>query len=257
MTTDPTGNTTGEPPLETIRKLLVMAERGATQGERDAFNAKAAALLAKYGVDRAMLAADDPTLDVVGDRIVKVPGPFSIDKAMLIGGIAEELGCRAIYKGSGGYRDVHLFGHASDMERAEILYTSLLVQMSQELAAAGVPWGENPAAYKRSFMSGFTKMVRWRLRQAETAARNRKEAERATTANGGGPAGPSVALVLVTRRDKVSARVSKAYPKLGKVRRSLSGGGDRDGQVAGRRANLSTDANLGRRNSGALPGGTR
>lgn len=229
--------TANDAPLEKIRGLLAMAERGATEAEREAFNAKAAELLAKYGLDRAMLAADDPQADVVGDRIVTVTAPYSLDKALLIGGIADELGCRVVYLSKGSRRSVHLFGHASDMERAEILYTSLLVQAAVALSALYVPWGEHPAAYKRSFLAGFTRAVRIRLRRAERAARARREANQPT---GSVSSGPSVALVLVDRSKRVDQAVKKRYPKLGKLRRTLSGSGERDGIEAGARARLDT-----------------
>jgi len=47
--------------LDRVRKLLTKAEDdGVTQAEAQALTAKAAQLMAKYGIDRALLAADRP-----------------------------------------------------------------------------------------------------------------------------------------------------------------------------------------------------
>ena len=47
--------------LARIRKLLAQAEDpAATAAEAEAFNAKAAELMARHGVDAALLAASDP-----------------------------------------------------------------------------------------------------------------------------------------------------------------------------------------------------
>ncbi|MEV4705532.1 DUF2786 domain-containing protein [Actinoplanes sp. NPDC049316] len=59
--------------LERVRKLLAKAESPAcTPAEAEAFTAEAAELIAKYGVDQALLAGAGPALDPVGDRVVTV-----------------------------------------------------------------------------------------------------------------------------------------------------------------------------------------
>ena len=53
--------------LERVRKLLAMAEGdGVTQAEAEAFTEKAAGLMARYGIDRALLAAARPDTDRPG-----------------------------------------------------------------------------------------------------------------------------------------------------------------------------------------------
>lgn len=47
--------TASEAKLEIIRKLLAKAERAATPAEADAYNEKAAELMARHGVDAAVL----------------------------------------------------------------------------------------------------------------------------------------------------------------------------------------------------------
>ena len=59
---------------------------------------------------------------------------------------------RAETQTSAGTR-LHVFGYASDLEWAEILYTSLLVQMARALAREPVPAAGNGAkAWRRSWL---------------------------------------------------------------------------------------------------------
>lgn len=221
--------------LDKVRKLLAKAEDPAcTPAEAEAFTAKAAELIAKYGVDTALLAAADPALDPVGDLVVEIPAPYALDKCALLAGLADVLRCRAIRRDArhdaGRRFSVHLFGHGSDLRRTEILFTSLLVQASQALAAQEVPGWQHRAAYRRSWLSGYTYAVVTRLRAAEQRAAD--EADR-------GRAGPSVALVLADRSAQVARRVSEAYPRLGLASpRRLSGDGRAHGYAAGQRADL-------------------
>jgi Protein of unknown function (DUF2786) len=220
--------------LDKVRKLLAKAEDPAcTPAEADAFNTKAAELIAKYGVDRALLAEADPTSDVVGDRVIDLPAPYAIDKCSLLSGVAAVLRCQAVRRQSrSGDRktfSMHLFGFASDLDRVELLFTSLLVQASQSLAVQRVPPWENIAAYRRSWLLGFTAAVVARLRAAEIRA--------AEATNE--PVGRSVALVLADRSTHVDQRMTEVYPQLRFAgARRLAGSGRAQGYVAGQRADL-------------------
>jgi hypothetical protein len=221
--------------LDKVRKLLAKAEdQACTPAEAEAFNTKAAELIAKYGVDRALLAESDPTSDVVGDRVIDLPAPYAIDKCALLSGVAGALRCQSVRRQSwSGERksfSMHLFGFASDLDRVELLFTSLLVQASQSLAVQQPPAWENVAAYRRSWLAGFTHAVVARLRMAES---------RAETDAPASVGARSVALVLADRSDHVAQRMSEAYPRLrfGGPRR-LAGSGRNHGYAAGQRANL-------------------
>jgi hypothetical protein len=212
--------------LARVRKLLAKAEDPAcTEAEAAAFTAKATELIAKYGVDRALLAADDPGIDPIGDRILRMEAPYALDKAGLLSRVAVPLRCSVVRRRRNGL-EVHLFGHASDLERVEILFTSLLVQAAHGLAAAPAPRGYALAAFRRSWLAGFAGAVHARLRAAEETA----------VAESGGP---STALVLVDRSAKVEQRVSEVYPDLTTAApRRLRGGGQHLGYAAGQRADL-------------------
>ena len=119
--------------LERVRKLLAKAESaGVTPAEAEALTAKAAQLMARYGIDRALLAAARPETDHPADRVIAVPNPWARVQAHLLCGLASAMRCQCVILPSSapGTR-IHMFGYASDIERADVLYTSLLVQMWQ------------------------------------------------------------------------------------------------------------------------------
>ncbi|MEH0935730.1 DUF2786 domain-containing protein [Micromonospora psammae] len=214
--------------LSKVRKLLAKAEDPAcTPAESAAFTAKATELIARYGVDRALLAARDPATDPVGDRVVEVLAPYARDKAGLLAAVADPLRCRCVRRREGSGFAMHLFGFASDLERVDLLFTSLLVQAAHGLAGTAVPAGEHPAAFRRSWLAGFARVVGERLRAAEAGA----------VARTGAATG--VALVLADRSHRVASRLSEVYPRLRTAApRRLAGSGFTAGAVAGRRADL-------------------
>ncbi|MEV7231523.1 MULTISPECIES: DUF2786 domain-containing protein [Polymorphospora] len=216
--------------LAKVRKLLAKAEDPAcTAAEAEAFTAKATELIARYGVDRALLAARDPATDPVGDRVLDLLAPYALDKAGLLAAVATALRCRCVRRRVGSGFAMHLFGFGSDLERVDLLFTSLLVQAAHGLAAADVPAGEQPAAFRRSWLAGFAAVVAERLRDAEAAAA-------ASTVT---DSGPSVALVLADRSDRVDRRIAEVYPRLRTAgRRRLAGSGMSQGAAAGRAADL-------------------
>lgn len=245
----------GAPPsdalLAKVRKILAKAEDPATTPEEaETYTAKAAELIAAYGIDRALLAESAPETDVVGDRVVVLDAPYALDKAGLLSGVATALRCRAVQRTryDAGVKELsmHLFGYDSDLARAEVLYTSLLLQASSQVRRSFAPPGENVAAYRRSWLAGFTRAVVGRLRESEDRA-----AQTART-SGPTPGGRSVSLVLADRSVAVSSAVEDAYPHLRKAQaRSLSGSGGRSGYLAGQRADLG-GARVGRGVRGRL-----
>ena len=220
--------------LARVRKLLAMAEDPAcTPGEAESFTAKAAELIAKYGVDQAMLAVADPAADPVGDRIVTVDPPYARDKAGLLAAVAAPLRCRVVHLERRSLARSHLFGHAADLERVELLFTSLLVQAAHGLAGSPVPAGEHPAAYRRSWLAGYSQAISTRLWDVEQSA-------------AAGTAGAE--LVLVDRTDLVERRRDDAYPRLTRMPpRRLRGSGQVLGHRAGETADLGGTAHLPRR----------
>src|SRR5690349_7373111 len=111
--------------LERVRKLLAKAEaQGVTPAEAEALTAKAAELMARYGIDRAVLAAERPETDQPADRIIEIANPWARVQAHLLYGLASAMRCQSvILPGKGPGTKIHMFGFASDIERTDVLYT--------------------------------------------------------------------------------------------------------------------------------------
>jgi hypothetical protein len=235
---EPAGAQSGTPAgpnlLERVRKLLAKAEDDSvTPAEAEALTAKAAELMARYGIDRALLAAARPETDRPADRIIDVPNPWADVRAHLLAGLVSAMRCQCVLLPVPTGKRVHVFGFASDLERAEMLYTSLLVQMAHGLAAAAVPpTARSPRAWRRSWLLGYSSAVTARVRAAE---------ERAARNAGGGEAGPggsSTALVLADRSLVVRRHAQAAYPRTRRTRITYTGNGYRSGYAEGERADI-------------------
>lgn len=230
-----------DPMLAKIRKLLAKAEDpAATPEEAETYTVKAAALIAAYGIDAALLAAEAPGQDAVGDRVVGLDPPYARDKAQLLCDIANRLRCRSVLRmqpGSGAAtaHSVHLFGHESDLARTDVLFTSLLMQSTSRLTRTVVPPWEHKAAFRRSWLAGFRMSISRRLAEAESRAES-DATERTTSA------GRSTSVVLADRSVEVEQALRAAYPRVGTARpRQLSGSGLRHGYLAGQEADLGHD----------------
>ena len=222
--------------LDRIRKLLAKAEAaGVTTAEAEALTAKAAELMARYGIDRALLAAARPETDQPADRIITIPSPWAAVHAHLLAGVASAMRCKCVLPGVGHGARVHVFGYASDIERAEVLYTSLLVQMHHALAAARPPeQARSVRAWRRSWLLGFCTAVVARVRAAEQRAA--RHAAAATGSTGPGQA----ALVLASREQVAGRRAAAVYPLTRKSKVTYTGTGYRDGYAKGTQADIGT-----------------
>lgn len=238
--------------LDRIRKLLAKAERAGTPDEAEVYTDKAVELMARHGVDEALLAATGPPrTDPIGQVRIDIDDPYSGAKARLLGWISSALRCRWIMHDprAGRVAAVTVFGYASDRERAELLYTSLLLQASAQLGSVRPPDPrESVAAYRRSWIYGFAARVHQRLLAAEQEA----VSEVATTRAAGAP---SVELVLADRGKEVDRAYDDEFGDLRRARRpQVSGSGYRHGAIAADRADLGGSRLDGRGRAAALDG---
>jgi hypothetical protein len=226
-----------DPQLERIRKLLAKAEDPAvTEAEAEAYNKKAAELVARYGIDQAMLAAAGASADDIGTLKIPMNDPYSRDKASLLTSVAYPLRCRTLLHRVGQkVESVTVFGYQSDLGRVELLFTSLLLQASTQLTRVrpdGFFPGESLAAYRRTWLHGFARAVHERLSLAE------QEAVRTAA-----PGERSAELVVRDRSALVQHRFDEEYGDLRSAApRRLSGSGYLDGHDAGTKANLDPSA---------------
>jgi hypothetical protein len=231
--------------LDTVRKLLAKADGAGTPEEAEIYTAKAVEMMARHGIDEALLAArldpGAPGRDEIGTSHIAMADPYSAGKARLLAWTASALRCRVVLHQAGGGRvaGVTVLGFASDRERAELLYTSLLLQAGTQLAGARSRWaGESVAAYRRSWLHGFAVRVHRRLVEAEAEA-----AAEATTRPSSAAEGRSVALVLADRTARVDHAYAETFPQVARARRTtLSGSGFAAGDRAGARADLGRTA---------------
>jgi hypothetical protein len=220
--------------LERVRKLLAKTEAtGVTPAEAEALTAKAAELMTRYGIDRALLAAARPETDHPADRVITVPNPWGRVQAHLLCGLASAMRCQCIIlTGAAPGTRIHVFGYASDIERAGVLYTSVLVQMWQGLAAAKVPaWARSPRAWRRSWLLGFATAVIVRVRAAEQHATTTATAPRAGSGTG-------AALVPADRTQVIGRAVKRAYPVTRTAKVTYTGSGYGTGYAKGQQADL-------------------
>jgi len=179
--------------------------------------------------DVALLAE---TVDVPGCRRVYIEAPYAKAKYLLLSNIAEANGCRCVWNNQRA--TATLIGHQSDLHLSEVLFTSLLVQATGAIIAAGTrldPVGASRTrAWRNAFWQGYAYRIGQRL--ADTTADTRR-----AYAQSSGDLAP----VLAQREEAVEAAVTEAFPRLGSLRTSISSG---DGLVAGRafgdRAQLDT-----------------
>jgi len=245
--------------IEKIRKILAKAEaQGVTDEERDAYQAKAAELMTKYGIKAAHLAAADPTR-AQDDPIVYVfavpsgVGAKTYSKEWSLMGIhvATAFGAVGLYQTvAGGLYTCGVAGHKSDVQRIIMLWESLQRQAGFALAAYVRnidTWPEFTGMEKykarRSFIRGFADEVGDRLKRIHRDAV--KEAESTH---------PGTDLVLRNRHEDVESWVRNTM-KLGKARgsRSYDNGGYGAGAAAGARADVG-QTTVGAKGRSALEG---
>jgi hypothetical protein len=174
------------------------------------------------------------------------PAPYAGEKSLLAYWLADAMRCKGILLGKEWRADaerVHIFGFTSDLERVELLYTSLLLQMATGLAKSPVPRGQSARAYRRSWQLGFRQEVTGRVKAAEQRAA--REAAPVP--------GRSTDLVLLDRGDRVRQVFAEAYPQTTRGRSSYSGSGYKSGREAGSRANIGQSGLVGGRR--AIGGG--
>ncbi|MFD0417816.1 DUF2786 domain-containing protein [Streptomyces sp. NPDC127108] len=244
-----TPQTDANPKLATIQALLAKAGNPATpEAEAELARMRAMEMMAKYGVDEALLSDGQPSRDSITGRYVAFPNPWSMSRVRLMSFIARSVGCQAVSlneKGAGGARRVHIVGYESDVQRAEILYASLVLQMFSGLAAQSVPFGVRSArAWRNSWQIGFIERVTDRLEEIEKAARAAASGETSAT-------GRSGELVLADRDAMVRAEFRKEHPRIRSTGGSYSGSGYGDGWGAGGHADIG-GRRIGRPAAGSL-----
>lgn len=194
-----------------IRALLDKAERSEYAHERDAFTAKAMALMAEHQITNAMIEAQrnlgSASETLLERTIILGSGPYVRARLSLLTSVAQANGCKVLTAVRAQHREAYVNGFLTDVDRTELMFTSLLVQAVQEANRQHIPTGLRAVAVRRSFLFGFATRIDERLAAAKA------DASAAYTSSDLKDA-PSVAMVLADRDYRVDAYITKRYGKV-------------------------------------------
>lgn len=236
--TEPSSN---QKKLATVRALLNKAfDPAATEEEKTSFQEKAHELIARYGIDAAKLAGPSQE-DELTVQEFWIEGEYALDRRVLFYRIGHVFRCKNLLgkKQEGNRYRLTLYGYRSDIERVEFLYSILQLQALTEMRKAEMPYYlSNKVSFNKSWLSGFTAEVTSRLREAE------RRAVAEETASGT----PGMAMVLVSRKDRVEAYMKSQLDFKPRTIKAPTRGLDGyfEGRAAGERASLN-ETQLGER----------
>lgn len=184
--------------LARIRGLLAKAESTEFAEEAESLYAKAQELMTRFAIDDAALAGARETEDNP-IRVVEVSvwTPYPNERCVILSSIARANDCRTVVSSKIGAWTVKLVGFARDLERAELLYTSLSMHASREMKRAD-KCGESPQRFYRSFLVAFGARLGDRLMDARSAVAE----------------GDDLLPVLYDRSQLVNDRLGEMFPNL-------------------------------------------
>ena len=223
-----------------LRALMAKAEDPATtEAERDTIVSRVTYLMAKFGIEEAMLRSQDAEPEVVTNIKVRIDNPYYDQRMRLLDNIGRAFGCKSIIlerpeRGGQKHAVLRMFGHSGDLQRSYLLFGSLIIQMFSGIAAANVnkPANVHGRTFNSSFVTGYVDTVLERVKTAYKQAKD--EVRESTTGNG-------MELVLVNRLEAVKNAFKTEYPSTVRSGYSFnrrSSEGFSAGQSAGRRADI-------------------
>ncbi|MVU76760.1 DUF2786 domain-containing protein [Nocardia sp. ET3-3] len=209
-----------EKALGRIRGLLAKAESTSFPEEAEVLSAKAQELMTKYAIDRVLLEADAAAPDLPAARRLWLDTPYVDAKALLVDAVANANRCRAIFSAEWGF--VSLVGDEADLDAAELLTTSLLVQATRAMIATGdARDSARTRPFRKSFLIAYATRIGERLTRAnaETIAK--------------APEPERLLPVLASHQLRVDTAVDTYFPSVKTSRISVP---DAEGWHAGRAA---------------------
>jgi hypothetical protein len=208
--------------LAKVRALLAKAESTDFEEEAAALTAKAQELMARHAIDQAMV-EDSRTGQPPQGRRIGIDDPYAAGKARLLVSVAGANRCRTVWMDDYGFSTV--FGFPGDLDIVDVLYTSLLVQATRAMTAAGSVRDEagrsRTRSFRLSFLVSFAVRIGERLGAATARATDEAEAVH----------GDALLPVLAQRRAEVDDAVTAAFPRLRAMNTPVS---NWNGWVAGR-----------------------
>ena len=217
--------------LAKIRALLAKAESTEFPEEAEALSAKAQELVSRYSLERLVAHAADPDDGVeVRVRRIWIDQPYVYPKALLVNAVAKANRCRTVIAERLGFSTV--IGDADDLDAAELIVTSLLVQASTAMLVHGRDQGRRGESRTTSFRRAFLMAYAGRIGERLGAA-----ADEATQESG---RSAELVPIIAKHAEQVDATVDQLFPTLRTRRATVSNGaGWAAGRAAADRATLS------------------
>jgi hypothetical protein len=158
--------------LAKVRGLLAKAESTEFPDEAEALSAKAQELMNRHAFERALLDAEDHVPQTASSRRVWLETPYVGAKAQLVAAVAGANRSRGVVYEKIGF--IALIGADLDLEITELLSTSLLLQATRAMVAAGSTPARGVDArsrtYRQSFLLAYATRIGQRLRVATEEA---------------------------------------------------------------------------------------
>ncbi len=230
---DVPGAETADPKvLSRIRGLLAKAEATEYVEEAETFTAKAQDLMTRYAIGTALLSGGAAATTAVHSRRIHLDNPYVREKVHLLTAIGEANRVRTVWFDR--FAIATVVGTPLDLEQVDLLFTSLLVQATRAMQAAGSrdAGAARTASFRKAFLFGFAVRIGQRLKETDSRA----TAEAAVDAD---VRIDDLLPVLAARSAAVDAEFERLFPT---TRASRSRTVDADGWHAGQSA--ADDASL-------------
>jgi hypothetical protein len=155
--------------LARVRSLLAKAESTEFPDEAEALSAKAQELMSRYSLHRAMVEHDRGLGPRPTARRIWLDNPYVSAKTLLVDVVAGANRSRAVFSSHWGF--VTVLGDEVDLDIVELLSTSLLVQATNAMMAAGRQFdGRGRVSRTRSFRQSFLVAYAQRIGERLAAA---------------------------------------------------------------------------------------
>ncbi len=233
LTTEhPPGRKVDQRMLDRVRALLAKAESTEFPEEAEALTSRAQELMARHSIDDALLAAAADRAGRTGPgqadgRRLFVDSPYEAAKAVLVSVIAKANRCRSIWHKNLGLCTV--LGFPADLDGVELLFTSLLVQATTAMVAAGSRQDacgrSRTRSFRQSFLAAYAQRIGERLCEATGAAERQAVAD---------TPGANLLPVLAARNRVVDEAFDAMFPDMTTF--SAGSVNDREGWITGRAA---------------------
>ncbi len=226
--------------LDKVRKLLAKAEATDNPNEAEAFSAKAAELIAAHRISPDRLAERGGGDRLQLRRIVIGRGAYVRARLALLGAVSGAHDCQVVYESGPAGAVALVAGFADDLDLVSVLYESLHLQASGQMAAVRRATPAATQRWRRSFLFGFAARVGELLR--ETSRHAAVEARRAV---GDDRLLPD----LPARAEQVRAFAAESFGRVvkGSSPAPASASGWQDGHRAGGAVDLGRARLAGRR----------